>query len=112
MKRLDPLTLTFIAVAGALGDGPVRAGFLCTCHGAGEVDQRWMDGPAYESYIQTYALSEVVLTAVVLGVVVAVGSLLRRRRREGEFGAGLLAWGLSIVRRSSPGSSGSPTCSA
>ena len=53
--------------------------------------------PPIKTYIRTYAWSEVVLTAVVVGIVVAVGFLLGRRRRGGEFGAGLLAWGLSIA---------------
>ncbi len=97
MKRLDPLTLTFIAVAGAWATAQfVLAFFVHVTERAKLTSAGWMVPPT-KSYIQTYALSEVVLTAVVLGVVVAVGSLLRRRRREGEFGAGLLAWGLSIV---------------
>jgi hypothetical protein len=47
--------------------------------------------------MQTYGVSEVVLTALSLVAVVLVGSVLRRRRIRGEIGAGGLAWGVAVV---------------
>jgi hypothetical protein len=97
MKRRDPLTLIFLALAGAWAMAQfVLAFFVHVTERAKLTSAGWVVPPT-RTYIQTYALSEVVLTAVVLGVVVAVGSLLGRRRRGGEFAAGLLAWGLSTA---------------
>jgi hypothetical protein len=97
MKRMDPLTLIFLALAGAWAMAQfVLAFFVHVTERAKLTSAGWVVPPT-KTYIQTYALSEVVLTAVVLGVVVAVGFLLGRRKRGGEFGAGLFAWGLSIA---------------
>ena len=97
MKRLDPVTLVFLALAGAWAMVQfVLAFFVHVAERAKLTSAGWVVPPT-KTYMQSYALSEVVLTAVVLGVVVLVGSLLRRRRRGGEFGAGRLAWGLSIA---------------
>ena len=97
MKRLDPLTLIFLALAGAMAMAQfVLAFFVHVTERATLTSAGWVVPPT-KTYIRTYAWSEVVLTTVVLGVVVAVGSLLGRRRRGGELGAGLVAWGLSIA---------------
>lgn len=97
MKRLDRLTLTFLALAGAWAMAQfVLAFFVHVTERAKLTSHGWLVPPT-KTYIQTYALSEVVLTAVVLGVVVAVGFLLCRRRQSGESGAGMLAWVLSIA---------------
>lgn len=97
MKRLDPLTLIFLALAGAWAMTQfVLAFFVHVTERARLTSAGWVVPPT-KTYMQSYAFSEVVLTAVVLGVVVAVGYLLGRRRRAEEFGAGLLAWGLSIA---------------
>ena len=97
MKRLDPLTQIILALACAWAMAQfVLAFFVHVTERAKLTSSGWVVPPT-KTYIQTYALSEVFLTTVVLGVVVAVGSSLGRRRRGGEFGAGLLAWGLSIA---------------
>jgi hypothetical protein len=97
MKRLDRHTLVFLALAGAWTIAQlVLAFFVHVTERAKLTSAGWVVPPT-KTYIQSYALSEVVLTVVVLGVVVAVGYLLGRRRRAGELGAGLLAWGLSIA---------------
>lgn len=97
MKRLDPLTVTFLALAGAWAMAQfVLAFFVHVTERAKLTSTGWVVPPT-KTYMQASALSEVILTAVVLGVVVLVGSLVHRRKRGGEFGAGRLAWGLSIV---------------
>jgi hypothetical protein len=53
--------------------------------------------PRTKTYIQAFAVSELTLTVVVLAVVVLVVILLHQRIRDGEFGAGRLAWGASIA---------------
>ena len=97
LKRLDPLTVVFLALAGAWAMGQfVLAFFVHMTERAKLTSAGWVVPPT-KTYIQSYALSEVVLTAVVLGVVILVGSLLLRRRRGDEFSAGPLAWGVSIA---------------
>jgi len=97
LKRLDPLTVVFLAVAGAWAMGQfVLAFFVHVTERARLTDAGWVVPPT-KTYIQSYLLSEVVLTAVVIGVVILVASLLHRRRRGDEFGAGRLAWGVSIA---------------
>ena len=97
MKRLDPVTVAFLALAGAWAMAQfVLTFFVHVTERAKLTSAGWVVPPT-KTYMQSYALSEVVLTAVVLGVVVLVGSLLHRRRRGGEFGAGPLAWGVSIA---------------
>jgi len=97
LKRLDPLTVVFLALAGAWAMGQfVLAFFVHVTERAKLTSAGWVVPPT-KTYIQSYALSEVVLTAVVLGTVVFVGSLLHRRRRGDEFVAGRLAWGVSIA---------------
>ena len=111
MKRLDPLTLIFLALAGAWAMAQfVLAFFVHVTERAKLTSAGWVVPPT-KTYIRTYAWSEVVLTAVVVGIVVAVGFLLGRRRRGGD--SALVCW-LGVCRSplSSPGSSGSPTCSA
>ena len=97
MKRLDPLTLILLALAGAWATAQFVLAFSVHVTERAKFTSAGWVVPPTKTYIQTYALSEAVLTAIVLGIVVAVGSLLGRRRRGGEFGAGLLAWGLSIA---------------
>jgi hypothetical protein len=53
--------------------------------------------PPTRTYFQAFGPSEVVLTAIGLGVVALVGSLLHRRRSGGEPGAGIAAWAVSIA---------------
>ena len=97
LKRLDPLTAVFLALAGAWAMGQfVLAFFVHVTERARLTSAGWVVPPT-KTYIQSYALSEVVLTAIVLGVVILVGLLLVRRRRSDEFSAGPLAWGLSIA---------------
>ena len=97
MRRLDPVTVVFLALAGAWAVAQfVLAFFVHVTERAKLTSAGWVVPPT-KTYIQSYALSEVVLTAVVLGVVVLIASLLNRRRRDGEIGAGRLAWGLSIA---------------
>ena len=55
--------------------------------------------PPTKTYIQPFAVSELTLTMVVLTLVVLVATLLYRRIRDGEFGAGRLAWGASIATK-------------
>jgi hypothetical protein len=97
MKRLDPVTVVFLALAGAWTMAQfVLAFFVHVTERAKLTSAGWVVPPT-KTYMQSNALSEVVLTAVVLGVVVLIGSLLHRRRRDGEIGGGRLAWGVSIA---------------
>jgi hypothetical protein len=97
MKRLDPITVVFLALAGTWAMAQlVLAFFVHVTERARLTSAGWVMPPT-KTYIQAYALSEVVLTVVVLGVVVLVGFQLQRRKRVGEFGAGRLAWGVSIA---------------
>jgi hypothetical protein len=97
MKRLDPLTVVFLVLASAWATVQfVLAFFVHVTERAKFTSAGWVVPPT-KTYMESYALSEVVLTAIVLGVVALVGFALHRRRREGEFGASQLAWGLSIA---------------
>ncbi len=68
LKRLDPLTVVFLALAGAWAMGQfVLAFFVHVTERAKLTGAGWVVPPT-KTYIQSYALSEVVLTAVVLGI--------------------------------------------
>jgi hypothetical protein len=53
--------------------------------------------PPGRTYFQTFGVSEVVLTLVVLSLTALVGLALRRRTARGEQGAGGVAWVLSAL---------------
>jgi hypothetical protein len=97
MKRLYPITAVFLALAGAWAMAQfVLAFFVHVAERARPTSDGWVVPPT-RTYMQADALSEVVLTAVVLGMVLLVASQLHRRRRDGAFGAGRLAWGVSVA---------------
>jgi uncharacterized membrane protein YkgB len=97
MKRLDSVTAVFLALAGAWATAQFVLAFYVHVTERAKLTRDGRVVPPSKTYMQSYALSEVVLMAVVLGVVVLIGLLLHRRRRGGEFGAGRLSWGLSIA---------------
>jgi hypothetical protein len=97
MKRLHPITVVFLALAGVwVMVQFVLAFFVHVTERAKLTSVGWVVPPT-KTYMQSYALSEVVLTAVVLGLVVLVGFQLHRREQAGLFGAGRLAWAVSIA---------------
>lgn len=97
MKRLDRVTLVFLALAGAWAVTQfVVAFFVHVTERARLTSEGWVVPPT-KTYIQAFAVSEVVLTVMVLGLVVLVGLLLLRRVSHDHVGAGWLSWVLSIA---------------
>jgi hypothetical protein len=97
MKRLDRATAALLVLAALLAAAQfVSAFFVHVTVRAQPTRSGWVVPPT-KTYIQTYGLSEVILTALSLAAIVVVASVLSRRRRRGDTGVGRLAWGLSVV---------------
>ena len=97
MKRLDRATAALLILAVLLAVAQfVSAFFVHVAARARPTPAGWVVPPT-KTYLQTYGVSEVILTAVSIAAIVAVASVLRRRSSRGQSGAGWLAWGVSVV---------------
>jgi hypothetical protein len=85
-RKLDRITVAFLALAA----------LWCVVHVAVRPRPSIVIPPT-RTYFQAFGLSEVVLTAIGVGVIALVGYVLIRRRSEGEPGAGRTAWTVSIA---------------
>ena len=93
-RKLDRITVAFLALAALWCIVQFALSFFV------HVAVRPRPGivsPPTRTYFQAFGPSEVVLTAIGLGVIALVGYVLIRRRSEGEPGAGRTAWTVSIV---------------
>ena len=97
MRRLDPITTVFLVLAGAWAVVQFGLAFFVHVARVPRFTSTGLVALHTKTYIQAFAGSEVTLTIVVLGAVVIVAVLLQRRLRGDEFGAGRLAWGLSVA---------------
>lgn len=97
VKRLDRATaaLLLLAALSAMAQF-LSAFFVHVAARARPTPSGWVVPPT-KTYIQTYGVSEVILTLVSLAAIVAVASVLRRRSLRGQSGAGWLAWVVSVV---------------
>ncbi len=97
MRRLDPITTVFLVLAGAWAVAQFGLGFFVHVARVPRWTRTGSVVPPTKTYGQAFAGSEVTLTIVVLSAVVIVAVLLQRRIRGDEFGAGRLAWGVSVA---------------
>jgi uncharacterized membrane protein YhaH (DUF805 family) len=97
MKRLDRATAALLVLAALLSAAQlVSAFFVHVAARAEPTPSGWMM-PATKTYMETFGVSEVILTSVSLAAIVVVAFALRRRRLRAQSGAGWLAWGVSVV---------------
>lgn len=97
MRRLDRTTTTLLVLAALLAAAQfVSAFFEHVTTRAEPTGSGWVVPPT-KTDIQTFGVSEVILTAVSFAVIVVVGLLLSRRAVRGGRGAPWLAWAASIV---------------
>jgi hypothetical protein len=97
MTRLDRITSVFLFLAGVWAMAQFALAFFVHVTERAKLTTTGWVVPPTKTYIQAFAVSELVLTVVVLGVVAFVGTMLHRRMSIGELGAGWLAWSLSIA---------------
>ncbi len=97
MKRLDRVTAVFLILAAALAVAQFVSAFFVHVTARAQPTRSGWTVPPTKTYIQTFGVSEVILTSLSLVAIVVVGSVLSRRRMRVESGAGWLAWGVSVV---------------
>jgi hypothetical protein len=94
---LDRVTAGLVVLAAlVVGAQFVSAFFVHVAARARPTPSGWVVPPT-KTFIQTFGLSEVILTSASLAAIVVVASVLSRRRSRGQSGAGWLAWGVSVV---------------
>ncbi len=97
VKRLDRLTLVFLALAIVWASAQlVLAFFVHVTERARWTGSGWVVPPT-RTYMQAYGLSEVLLTVLTVGLVLLVGWALQSRRTRAEPGAGGLAWAAAAL---------------
>jgi hypothetical protein len=97
MKRLDRATTALLSLAALLAVAQFGSAFFVHVAARAQLTRSGWAVPPTKTYIQTFGVSEVILTALSLAAIVVVGSVLRRRTMRGESGAGWLAWGVSVA---------------
>jgi len=97
MKRLDGATAVFLILAAVLAVAQFVSAFFVHVTARARPTRFGWTVPPTKTYIQTFGVSEVILTSLILVAIVVVGSVLSRRRMRGASGAGWLAWGVSVV---------------
>lgn len=97
MSRRYRPTVLFLAL-GLLGVGAqlVVAFFVHVAVRGHETPSGWVV-PATRTYMQAYAVSEVVLTVVMVALAVIVALALSGRVKRGQPGAGRIAWSVSAL---------------
>jgi hypothetical protein len=97
MNRLDRATAALLVLAALSAAAQfVSAFFVHVAVRARPTPSGWMVPPT-KTIMETFGVSEAILTSVSLAAIVVVASVLSRRRKRGESGAGSLAWGLSVA---------------
>jgi len=97
MRRLGRATAALLMLAALLAVAQfVSAFFVHVAARAQPTGSGWAVPPT-KTYIQAFGVSEVILTLLSLAAIVVVGAVLSRRMLHGEWGAGWLAWGVSVV---------------
>ena len=97
MRRTDRATAALLILAALLAMAQfVSAFFVHVAARARPTPSGWV-APPTKTYIQTFGVSEVILTSLSLAAIVVVASVLSRRTMRGQSGAGWLAWGVSVV---------------
>ena len=97
MRRLDRATAALLNLAALLAMTQfVSAFFVHVAARARPTPSGWVTPPT-KTYIQTFGVSEVILTLLSLAAIAVVASVLSRRTRRGQSGAGWLAWGVSVI---------------
>jgi len=97
MQRLDRATAALLSLAALLAVAQFVSAFFVHVAARAQLTRSGWAVPPMKTYIQTFGVSEVILTSLSLAAIVVVGSVLRRRTMRGESGAGWLAWGVSVV---------------
>jgi uncharacterized membrane protein YhaH (DUF805 family) len=97
VKRLDRATEALLVLAALLSAAQfVSAFFVHVAARAEPTPSGWVTPPT-KTYMETFGVSEVILTSVSLAAVAVVAFVLRRRRLRAQSGAGWLAWGMSVT---------------
>jgi hypothetical protein len=97
MQRLDRATAALLSLAALLAVAQfVSAFFVHVAARARPTPSGWV-APPTKTYLQTFGVSEVILTLLSLVAIVVVASVLSHRTMRGQSGAGWLAWGVSVV---------------
>jgi hypothetical protein len=97
MKRLDRATAALLILAALLAVAQFVSAFFVHVAARAQLTRSGWAVPPTKTYIQTFGVSEVILTSLSLAAIVVVGSVLSRRTMRGESGAGWLAWGVAVV---------------
>jgi hypothetical protein len=97
MRRFDRASAALLILAALLAVAQfVSAFFVRVAARARPTTSGWV-APPTKTYIQTFGVSEIILTSLSLAAIVVVASVLSRRTMRGQSGAGWLAWGVSVV---------------
>jgi hypothetical protein len=97
MRRLDRATAVLLVLAALLAVAQFVSALFVQVAARAEPTRSGWAVPPTKTYIQTFGVSEVILTSVSLAAIVVVACVLSGRRSRGESGAGRIAWGVSVV---------------
>jgi hypothetical protein len=97
VKRLSRATKALLILAALLVAAQFASAFFVHVAARPRPTPSGWVVPPTKTYMQTFGVSELVLTSISLAAIGGVASVLSRRRLRGESGARPLAWGVSVV---------------
>jgi hypothetical protein len=97
VRRLNSATVVFLVLASLWGVAQFVLAFFVHVTARARETSAGLVVPPTKTYMQDYAVSEIVLTVVIVALTVCVAVALHGRATRGVSGVGRLAWGISIV---------------
>ncbi len=97
MRRINGFTVLFLALAVLWGAVQLVLAFFVHVTVRGHATSSGWVVPPAKTFMRAYGVSELVLTAVIMALAVTVGAALLRRATRGLWGAGSLAWSISVL---------------